>query len=54
MIEIAVLPEEAEKAEEVLARFGLPGVEEARAALEARKKALEDEKNAAALEKRDR
>ena len=54
VIEIAVLPEEAEKAEGVLARFGLPGVEEARAALEARKKALEDEKNAAALEKRDR
>lgn len=53
VVEIAVQPEEAEKARAVLAHLGLPEVETVQQ-LEARKKALEDEKNAAALEKRDR
>ena len=51
---VAVQPEEAEKARAVLAHLGLPEVETVQQQLEARKKALEDEKNAAALEKRDR
>ena len=54
VVEIAVQPEEAEKARAVLAHLGLPEVETVQQQLEARKKALEDEKNAAALEKRDR
>ncbi len=53
VVEIAVQPDEAEKARAVLAHLGLPEVETVQQ-LEARKKALEDEKNAAALEKRDR
>ena len=51
---VVVQPEEAEKARAVLAHLGLPEVETVQQQLEARKKALEDEKNAAALEKRDR
>ena len=54
VVEIAVQPEEAEKARAVLEHLGLPEVETVQQQLEARKKALEDEKNAAVLEKRDR
>lgn len=54
VVEIAVLPEEVEKAHAVLAHLNLPDVETVQRQIEERKKALEEEKNAAALEKRDR